>query len=217
MTAGSLGQGFSCAVGMALGSRLEDDGVTVYALLGDGESQEGQIWESAMFAASKKLDNLIAFTDYNKLQSDGTVAQINDLAPLGAIPAECNLSFDFPLMTVDEFFALPGDVLSHVREIGFFGNYVMKDPWGELWLEEDWDGGDKPDLYIHDNATGERFPIGEGSITDLAFLNRLPNLETLYLYGQPIESLGGIEAAAKLRWFQTRWSNLSDLSPLFDL
>ena len=84
MTAGSLGQGFSCAVGMALGSMLEDDAATVYALLGDGESQEGQIWESAMFAASRKLDNLIAFTDYNKLQSDGTVAQINDLAPLGA-------------------------------------------------------------------------------------------------------------------------------------
>ena len=153
-----------------------------------------------------------------KLQrADLNGLKLDDLAPLGAIPAECNLSFDFPLMTVDEFFALPGDVLSHVREIGFFGNYVMKDPWSELWLEEDWDGGDKPDLYIHDNATGERFPIGEGSIADLAFLNRLPNLETLYLYGQPIESLGGIEAAAKLRRFQAKWANLSDLSPLFDL
>ena len=82
MTAGSLGQGFSCAVGIALGSKLEEDGATIYALIGDGESQEGQIWEAGMFAAAKKLDNLIAFTDYNKLQIDGTVAEVNDIAPL---------------------------------------------------------------------------------------------------------------------------------------
>lgn len=83
MTTGSLGQGFSCAVGVALGSKLEKDGATIYAIIGDGESQEGQIWEAAMFAAAKKLDNLIAFTDYNKLQIDGPVAEVNDVAPLG--------------------------------------------------------------------------------------------------------------------------------------
>ena len=83
MTTGSLGQGFSCAVGVALGSKLEGDGAVIYALVGDGESQEGQIWEAAMFAAAKKLDNLIAFTDYNKLQIDDTVAKVNDIAPLG--------------------------------------------------------------------------------------------------------------------------------------
>ena len=82
MTTGSLGQGFSCAVGVALGSKLERDGATIYTLIGDGESQEGQIWEAAMFAAAKKLDNLIAFTDYNKLQIDDTVAKVNDIAPL---------------------------------------------------------------------------------------------------------------------------------------
>jgi transketolase len=82
MTTDSLGQGFSCAVGVALGSKLENDGATIYALIGDGESQEGQIWEAAMFASSKKLDNLIAFTDYNKMQIDGTVAEVNDIAPL---------------------------------------------------------------------------------------------------------------------------------------
>ena len=82
MTAGSLGQGFSCAAGIALGSKLENDGATIYAILGDGESQEGQIWEAAMFAAAKKLDNLIGFTDYNKLQIDGSVAEVNDIAPL---------------------------------------------------------------------------------------------------------------------------------------
>ncbi len=82
MTTGSLGQGFSCAVGVALGSKLEEDGATIYTLIGDGESQEGQIWEAAMFAAAKKLDNLIAFTDYNKFQIDDCVAKVNDIAPL---------------------------------------------------------------------------------------------------------------------------------------
>lgn len=84
MTTGSLGQGFSAAVGAALGSMLDEDGATIYALVGDGESQEGQVWEAAMFAAAKKLDNLIAFTDYNKMQIDGTVEEINDIAPLAA-------------------------------------------------------------------------------------------------------------------------------------
>lgn len=82
MTTGSLGQGFSCAVGAALGSKLEDDGATIYTIIGDGESQEGQIWEAAMFASAKHLGNLIGFTDYNKLQIDGPVAQVNDIAPL---------------------------------------------------------------------------------------------------------------------------------------
>lgn len=82
MTTGSLGQGFSCAVGAALGSQVEGDGATIYTLIGDGESQEGQIWEAAMFAAAKKLDNLIAFTDCNGYQIDGAVAEVNDVAPL---------------------------------------------------------------------------------------------------------------------------------------
>ncbi len=82
MTTGSLGQGFSCAVGAALGSKLEGDGATIYAIIGDGESQEGQIWEAAMFAAAKELDNLVGITDYNKLQIDGPVAEVNGLEPL---------------------------------------------------------------------------------------------------------------------------------------
>ena len=82
MTAGSLGQGFSCAVGCALGSKLRKDGATIYAIIGDGESQEGQIWEAGMYASHAKLDNLIAFTDYNKMQLDDYTANINDLDPL---------------------------------------------------------------------------------------------------------------------------------------
>ncbi len=83
MTTGSLGQGFSCAVGIALGSKLENDGATIYTLIGDGESQEGQIWEAAMFAAAKHLGNLIGFTDYNLLQIDGPVSEVNSVDPLG--------------------------------------------------------------------------------------------------------------------------------------
>jgi transketolase len=79
MTTGSLGQGFSCAVGVAIGSKIKKDGATIFAIIGDGESQEGQVWEAAMFAAAKKLDNLIAFQDYNNAQIDGTVDEINSL------------------------------------------------------------------------------------------------------------------------------------------
>lgn len=82
MTAGSLGQGFSCAVGMALASKLKKDGARIYTIIGDGESQEGQIWEAAMYAGNKKLDNLIAFTDFNGLQLDDFVKNINGLDPI---------------------------------------------------------------------------------------------------------------------------------------
>ena len=84
MTAGSLGQGFSCAVGVAIGSKLKKDGATIYAIVGDGESQEGQIWEAAMLGAQKKLDNLIAFTDKNNMQLDGYTDDINSLGDLKA-------------------------------------------------------------------------------------------------------------------------------------
>ncbi len=82
MTTGSLGQGFSCAVGVAKASKLRKDGAIIYTIIGDGESQEGQIWEAAMFASHCKLDNLIAFTDYNKLQIDGKTEDICNVAPL---------------------------------------------------------------------------------------------------------------------------------------
>jgi len=84
MTTGSLGQGFSCAVGVALGSRLTADGATVFSVIGDGESQEGQIWEAAMFAAHNKLDNLIAFTDINRYQIDGETDSVNSLGDIDA-------------------------------------------------------------------------------------------------------------------------------------
>lgn len=82
MTTGSLGQGFSAAVGMALGAEMDRLPSYVYTVIGDGETNEGQIWEAAMFAGGRRLDNLIAFTDYNKLQLDGYTQDINPLEPL---------------------------------------------------------------------------------------------------------------------------------------
>ena len=74
---GSLGQGLSAAAGVALGKRIGGDDSRVYVLCGDGESEEGQIWEAAMFAAHHKLDNLVAMTDWNGQQIDGTVDAVS--------------------------------------------------------------------------------------------------------------------------------------------
>ena len=82
MTTGSLGQGFSAAVGMALAVKMDRRSSYIYTIIGDGESQEGQIWEAAMLAGSRGLDHLIAFTDYNKLQLDGYIEDVNGLYPL---------------------------------------------------------------------------------------------------------------------------------------
>lgn len=82
MTTGSLGLGFSAACGMALSAKISGESYRVYSVLGDGESEEGQVWEAAMFAAHKKLDNLCIFLDYNGLQIDGPISEVNDPSPL---------------------------------------------------------------------------------------------------------------------------------------
>ena len=79
MTTGSLGQGLSAAIGIALGNRLDGIQSTVFAIIGDGESNEGQVWEAAQAAAQFRLKHLIAFTDYNKLQLDGFMYEIMDI------------------------------------------------------------------------------------------------------------------------------------------
>lgn len=82
VSTGSLGQGLAMANGMALAGRLDGAGHRVYVLLGDGESQEGMVWEAAMAAAHYGLDNLTAFLDYNGLQIDGPVRQVMNLEPV---------------------------------------------------------------------------------------------------------------------------------------
>jgi transketolase len=82
MTTGSLGQGVSSAIGIALGNRLDKRDNYTYLIIGDGECDEGQVWEGALFAAHQKLDNLIAFVDDNKKQLDGYTKDINDLGDI---------------------------------------------------------------------------------------------------------------------------------------
>ncbi|MBU1598756.1 transketolase [bacterium] len=84
VSTGSLGQGFSVACGMALSAKIDKRGCRIYVLLGDGETQEGQVWEAAMSAAHYKLGNLTAFLDYNKLQIDGRVEDIIGIEPVKA-------------------------------------------------------------------------------------------------------------------------------------
>lgn len=82
MSTGSLGQGVSAAVGMALASKVWNDGYRVYAILGDGEIEEGQVWEAAMFAGNHGLDNLVVVVDHNGLQIDGTIEEVNSAMPI---------------------------------------------------------------------------------------------------------------------------------------
>ena len=82
MSSGSLGQGISAAVGMALSAKMDGDSYRVYTLLGDGEIQEGQVWEAAMFAGHRKLDNLVAIVDNNGLQIDGNIADVCSPYPI---------------------------------------------------------------------------------------------------------------------------------------
>ena len=81
MSTGSLGLGFSAACGMALAAKIDNKSHRIYAIVGDGESQEGQIWEAAMFAAHYKLDNLCLIIDWNGLQIDGPIAEVMDPTP----------------------------------------------------------------------------------------------------------------------------------------
>ncbi|MDR1891820.1 MAG: transketolase [Oscillospiraceae bacterium] len=82
MSTGSLGQGISAAVGMALSAKISGDSNRVYSILGDGELEEGQVWEAAMFAAHKKLDNLCIAVDWNNLQIDGELGEVNSPLPI---------------------------------------------------------------------------------------------------------------------------------------
>ena len=82
MSSGSLGQGISAAVGMALAAKLSNEDYRVYTLLGDGEIQEGQVWEASMLAGSRKLDNLVVIVDNNNLQIDGAIDEVNSPYPI---------------------------------------------------------------------------------------------------------------------------------------
>ena len=97
MSSGSLGQGISAAVGMAIAGKLDNADYRVYTLLGDGEIQEGQVWEAAMLAAHKKLDNLVVIVDNNNLQIDGAIDEVNSPYPID----KKFEAFNFPVINID--------------------------------------------------------------------------------------------------------------------
>lgn len=97
MSSGSLGQGISAAVGMAISAKLSGDGYRVYTLLGDGEIQEGQVWEASMLAAHRKLDNLVVIVDNNNLQIDGAIDEVNSPYPID----KKFEAFNFHVITID--------------------------------------------------------------------------------------------------------------------
>ncbi|MCL2001212.1 MAG: transketolase [Planctomycetes bacterium] len=138
MTAGSLGQGLSAAVGMALAGKLDKRKYRVYCIVGDGEAQEGQIWEALMFGAQKKLDNLTVFLDNNRLQIDGPVAEVNSLDPLA-----------------DKF-----------KSFGYFTQSV--DGHDYLAINEALDTAQKqaiPSIVILNTIKGKGVPFAEGMVT----------------------------------------------------
>ena len=113
MSSGSLGQGISAAVGMALSAKLSRDAYRVYTVLGDGEIQEGQVWEAAMFAGHRKLDNLVVIVDNNDLQIDGSIKDVCSPYPID----EKFRAFNFHVINVDghDFDAL-ADAFREARE-----------------------------------------------------------------------------------------------------
>lgn len=97
MSSGSLGQGISAAVGMALAAKIDNKDYRVYTLLGDGEIQEGQVWEASMFAGARNLDNLVVIVDNNGLQIDGRVADVCSVYPI----ADKFKAFNFETVEID--------------------------------------------------------------------------------------------------------------------
>lgn len=113
MSSGSLGQGISAAVGMAIAGKLDNADYRVYTLLGDGEIQEGQVWEAAMLAAHKKLDNLVVIVDNNNLQIDGTIEEV-----MSPYPIEDKFkAFKWNVLTIDGHdYAQIADAIDKAKE-----------------------------------------------------------------------------------------------------
>ena len=142
MTTGSLGQGFSSAVGAALGSKIKNDGATIYCIIGDGESDEGQVWEAAMFASYAKLNNLVVFLDYNKMQIDGYLKDNKH----------------------------PADVIRKWDSFGFYTQYVNGHAMTAIVQALDnakayrQEKGDKPNMIILDTVKGKGVSFAEKAL-----------------------------------------------------
>ena len=156
MSTGSLGQGVSAAVGMALAGKLDKKDYRVYTVLGDGEIEEGEVWEAAMFAGAKQLDNLVVIVDNNNLQIDGTLEQVNSPYPID----EKFAAFGFEVINIDGHdFEQMEEAFNRAKEVkGKPTAIIMKTTKGKgvSFMEDvcDWHGkAPNADQYI--TAIGE--------------------------------------------------------------
>lgn len=162
MSSGSLGQGVSAAVGMALSAKLSQEDYRVYTLLGDGEIQEGQVWEAAMFAGARKLDNLVVIVDNNGLQIDGSIADVCSPYPIDQKFA----AFNFHVINVDahDFDALAA-AFKEAREIqGMPTAIIAKSVKGKgvsfMENQASWHGA-APNAEQYETAMSDLERIGE--------------------------------------------------------
>lgn len=139
MTTGSLGQGASSAMGIACGNRVKGLNNYTYLIVGDGESEEGQVWEAIMFAGHRKLSHMIAFVDYNKAQIDGTVDEI------------CHL----------------GDIAAKYEQFGWYAQSVNGHDVGEIWkaIENAKAQDEKPSVIVLNTVKGHGVSFTEGQIS----------------------------------------------------
>lgn len=163
MSSGSLGQGISAAVGMALSAKLDDASYRVYTLLGDGEIQEGQVWEASMFAGARKLDNLCVIVDNNGLQIDGKIEDVCSPYPI----ADKFKAFNFNVIEIDAHdFEQIADAFKKARETkGMPTAIIMKSVKGKgvSFMENNvsWHGT-APNDEQYAQAMADLEKIGEG-------------------------------------------------------
>lgn len=139
MTTGSLGQGASSAMGIATGNRVKGLDNYTYLIMGDGESEEGQIWEAALYAGHRKLSNMIAFVDYNKAQIDGTIEEV------------CNM----------------GDIAAKYDAFGWHAQSVDGHDVGAIWeaIEAAKAVKDKPSMIVLNTIKGKGISVSEGKVS----------------------------------------------------
>ena len=137
-TTGSLGQGFSAAMGIALADKMKKNGALTYLVVGDGESQEGLVWEAAMFASHYKLGNVIAFNDYNRMQIDGETADVMDIDDVNTKW----IGFGWHVQRVD------GHNIARIASAAERAKAVA----------------DRPSMIICDTIKGKGFSLGEGKV-----------------------------------------------------
>ena len=163
MSSGSLGQGISAAVGMALSAKLDDASYRVYTLLGDGEIQEGQVWEASMFAGARKLDNLCVIVDNNGLQIDGKIEDVCSPYPI----TDTFKAFNFNVIEIDAHdFEQIADAFKKARETkGMPTAIIMKSVKGKgvSFMENNvsWHGT-APNDEQYAQAMADLEKIGEG-------------------------------------------------------